>query len=91
MEANFLILNIEGSYLYKDNWFKMDFNQFHIYIDGTIESSGSDIIGKFEIKGKLEQDRSINFIKQYIEQHSVEYKGKLIENQIKGNDNIIIF
>lgn len=42
--------------------------------DGFISGRGRDIVGEFTLAGRLEQGQ-VAILKQYIQQHSVEYVG----------------
>ncbi|MEZ4775903.1 MAG: hypothetical protein R3D00_22175 [Bacteroidia bacterium] len=48
-----------------------------ISIDGnSISGSGYDVVGMFILSGILSEDLSVNILKQYIDKHSVNYKGQ---------------
>ena len=48
-----------------------------------IKGEGHDGVGLFEIKGKVKHDE-VEFTKQYIGQHAVEYSGKLEGHTVTG-------
>ena len=53
----------------------MTFDNFKVKKD-KIRGSGSDGVGEFKIKGSLNDDQEVTFVKQYIGQHAVNYTGK---------------
>ena len=54
--------------------------------DNTINGSGVDEIGEFEINGNIDGD-DVKFMKQYKNMHPVEYQGKFNDEKtvIEGN------
>ena len=55
-----------------------------IDMDGNIQGGGNDTVGGFDIRGRVNGDCSVQFIKQYHGQHSVDYNGRLSDNLIRG-------
>ena len=55
-----------------------------------IRGHGSDVNGEFEIKGKVDHDK-VEFTKQYIGKHAVEYSGTLEGHTIRGKWSISSF
>lgn len=55
-----------------------------------IRGHGSDVNGEFEIKGKVDHDK-VEFTKQYIGQHAVEYSGTLEGHTLSGKWSISSF
>lgn len=77
-------LKIKGSYLQNGTEHKMDLAKLHVHSNGEINTVGTDGIGDFTIKGHFKSDGAVEFIKQYIGKHSVEYKGRLENREING-------
>jgi len=55
------------------------------FSDGKLSGVGSDIVGEFEFRGLLSDDR-IYLFKQYLGQHSIEYHGISIGEGIYTGD-----
>lgn len=49
-----------------------------------MKGHGTDDVGEFDING-YDKDGVIKFFKKYIDQHTVEYTGKLEGTVISGN------
>lgn len=71
---------------YSQDGIKQDvtLSNFHIYFDGRIIGNGIDEVGKFSIDGKMQNSGALAFVKQYEGQHSVNYKGQLVNCEIFG-------
>jgi hypothetical protein len=66
-----------------DGWWEQDWygrqpmENLSISFDGgRIQGSGFDIIGPFTLDGVIDQNGGVAILKQYIEQHSVDYLGR---------------
>ena len=59
----------------------MVFKHMNIW-NNLIEGRGSDEVGEFTISGDLKPNGQVNFVKQYIGQHSVQYEGQYVDNKI---------
>ena len=78
-----------GYYMDKGKKVPIEFNNFLIKFDGTIEGHGEDRNGKFTIQGEIdvftEQDRSpVNFSKSYTGEIALTYTGLLSGGTIRG-------
>jgi hypothetical protein len=70
-----------GVYVQDGNEIPMAFNHMNIW-NNLIEGRGSDEVGEFTISGDLKPNGQVNFVKQYIGQHSVQYEGQYVDNKI---------
>lgn len=68
---------VEGQYFQYDSGFPMTFHSFSLQ-DNRVMGEGDDEVGSFTISGQYNlKKKTIEFLKQYIGQHSVDYKGTL--------------
>jgi hypothetical protein len=65
----------------------MEFNHMIILDGGVIQGKGRDPIGQFQLQGNV-QGNNVNFIKQYIGAHSVQYNGVMNNNVVSGKWSI---
>lgn len=70
-----------GVYTQEDMGVEMAFDHMNIW-NNLIEGRGADEVGEFTISGDQKPDGQVNFVKQYIGQHSVQYEGQLVNNKI---------
>ena len=76
-----------GYYCQFDKQHPMEFQNMRIQQSGQIVGGGADEVGQFEINGQVNgspQHGQVNFIKQYIGQHKIVYKGVLTNGVING-------
>lgn len=59
----------------------MIFDNMNIW-NNRIHGNGSDEVGEFTIDGTFSPSGDVNFVKQYIGQHAVQYSGKYDGNRI---------
>ena len=62
----------------------VSFEDFRVDLEGQISGSGQDGVGLFTICGSLEESGRASFVKQYVEQHSVQYEGTLAGGRFSG-------
>lgn len=62
----------------------MKFQNMRLNFDGTLTGEGSDVVGVFSIAGTVNDDRSVEFVKQYEGAHALTYKGNLENDTLKG-------
>jgi len=75
-----------GRYEQHNEWHEMHFDSMLFNSHGDVWGHGSDGVGKFEIKGKVNNNREISFDKHYLGAHTVSYAGKMDEmHNIHGN------
>lgn len=55
---------------------------------GKISGKGTDEIADFNISGLMQPNGEVQFIKQYVGMHAVNYKGYRTNNVIRGNWSI---
>ena len=70
-----------GVYMQDGKEIFMVFKHMNIW-NNLIEGRGSDEVGEFTISGDLKPNGQVNFVKQYIGQHSVQYEGQYVDNKI---------
>ena len=62
----------------------MEFLNFKIK-KNTVKGKGLDVNGMFNIQGQIASDGHLEFTKQYVGKHAVEYKGRLTYQEIEGS------
>lgn len=67
---------VRGKFTQYEKEFDMSFDFFSLR-QGRVAGQGNDDVGHFVIAGTYDNDGNVYFIKQYIEQHAVEYEGYL--------------
>ena len=67
---------VTGKYYQYANGHDMKFEYFSLR-KGRVAGQGDDEIGAFTMAGTYDESGQVNFIKQYIGKHSVNYKGTL--------------
>ena len=70
-----------GIYMQEGAETEMIFDHMNIF-NNRIEGRGSDEVGEFTINGDFKPNGQVNFVKQYIGQHSVQYAGQYDGNRI---------
>ena len=75
----------KGNYSQGGQKSEMKFNNFQFNFGGGIFGSGSDQVGQFNINGSCAPNGEVNFKKQYVGKHTVDYKGKFNGTAIDGN------
>ena len=58
------------------------------FTQGKITGEGEDVVGQFTINGDIQPSGELQFVKQYVGQHSVLYKGLRTYDIIRGNWSI---
>ena len=62
----------------------MRIDHFNVH-KGVVKGGGIDAVGEFTIAGTHDKhSKEINFDKQYIGQHLVQYKGHMTKKEISG-------
>ena len=64
-----------GVYMQDGQETEMIFDHMNIW-NNRIQGRGSDEVGDFEINGEFKPNGQVNFVKQYIGQHTVQYEGQ---------------
>lgn len=70
-----------GVYMQNGEETEMIFDHMNIWMN-KIQGRGRDEVGEFEINGTFENNGRVNFTKQYIGQHAVQYEGQYDGNRI---------
>ena len=66
-----------GRYEQFNQWHDMHFSHMQFDHHGDLWGNGDDSVGKFDIKGKINNKLEIKFDKQYIGAHCVTYQGQM--------------
>ncbi|KAL5480085.1 hypothetical protein EMCRGX_G023707 [Ephydatia muelleri] len=77
----------KGFYLYGGEKGEMTFKSLK-FTQGKITGEGEDVVGQFTINGDIQPSGELQFVKQYVGQHSVLYKGLRTYDIIRGNWSI---
>jgi hypothetical protein len=65
-----------GHFMQNGQKTNMHFQNFQIDLNGNIWGHGSDNVGNFNISGRMNNNGSFKFVKQYYGQHAVTYQGR---------------
>jgi hypothetical protein len=81
-EEKYFSLQVEkGYYSVKGIHYAFNINHLDIYLDGKIQSYGTDSEGEFEINGEY-KNGYVNFNKHYFGKHTINYIGKFCRNKL---------
>lgn len=64
-----------GHYEQNGQMTEMIFKRFSAELGGELLGCGNDAVGEFFVRGALNQQGSVSFVKQYVGKHSVNYNG----------------
>jgi len=73
-----------GHYEQFNQFQPMQFQDMQVGLNGQIVGSGSDVVGQFQIQGQVSRQGTVQFVKQYIGQHAVQYNGIVGDSHVKG-------